>query len=90
MNQNLPQDLNRESLNQLSKEQLVEIIIELIDDWVETNVKKAMNDFVIDEEFEHHIVQALFLSFEFSLCNIFWYSDIYKNPNAFDFNNIMD
>jgi transposase len=28
MNQNLPQDLNRESLNQLSKEQLVEIIIE--------------------------------------------------------------
>ncbi|MEH2293335.1 IS66 family transposase [Nostoc sp.] len=28
MNQNLPQDLDRESLNQLSKEQLVEIIIE--------------------------------------------------------------
>ncbi|EKF04002.1 hypothetical protein FDUTEX481_03005, partial [Tolypothrix sp. PCC 7601] len=28
MNQNLPQDLNRESLNQLSKQELVEIIIE--------------------------------------------------------------
>jgi transposase len=28
MNQNLPQDLDRESLNQLSKEQLVEIILE--------------------------------------------------------------
>ncbi len=28
MNQNLPQDLDRESLNQLSKEALVEIIIE--------------------------------------------------------------
>ena len=28
MNQNLPQDLDRESLNQLSKEELVEIIIE--------------------------------------------------------------
>ncbi|BAY37627.1 transposase IS66 [Nostoc sp. NIES-2111] len=28
MNHNLPQDLNRESLNQLSKEELVEIIIE--------------------------------------------------------------
>ncbi|MBN3876039.1 hypothetical protein [Nostoc sp. JL23] len=30
MNQNLPQDLDRESLNQLSKEELVEIIIEHI------------------------------------------------------------
>ncbi|EKF00204.1 hypothetical protein [Tolypothrix sp. PCC 7601] len=28
MNQNLPQDLDRESLNQLSKQELVEIIIE--------------------------------------------------------------
>jgi transposase len=28
MNQNLPQDLERESLNQLSKEELVDIIIE--------------------------------------------------------------
>ncbi len=28
MNQNLPQELDRESLNQLSKEQLVEMIIE--------------------------------------------------------------
>lgn len=28
MNQNLPQDLDRESLNQLSKEELVETIIE--------------------------------------------------------------
>ncbi|RCJ21426.1 transposase, partial [Nostoc minutum NIES-26] len=28
MNQNLPQELDRESLNQLSKEELVEIIIE--------------------------------------------------------------
>ncbi|QFS52826.1 Transposase IS66 [Nostoc sphaeroides CCNUC1] len=28
MNQSLPQDLDRESLNQLSKEELVEIIIE--------------------------------------------------------------
>ncbi len=28
MNQNLPQELDRESLNQLSKEQLVEIILE--------------------------------------------------------------
>jgi len=29
MNHNLPQDLDRESLNQLSKEELVEIIIRL-------------------------------------------------------------
>ncbi|MBD2342209.1 hypothetical protein H6G64_35410 [Calothrix sp. FACHB-156] len=62
----------------------------LIDKHIESDIKKALNDFVIDEEYEHHIVQALFLSIEFSLCNIFWYSDIYKNPNAFDFNNLMD
>ncbi|MEH1973430.1 MAG: hypothetical protein V7L02_09475 [Nostoc sp.] len=46
MNENLPQELDRESLNQLSKEELVEIIIEqgkIIHEWIISAHKSSLS-----------------------------------------------